>query len=421
MVAPEENLLPPEKALILSIQTQEQTDEEIAYSLTELEELLATAGIETVGRVIQKRSGNSRALYMGTGKLEEIALTAEELGASLIVADDELSALQCRVIEEAARLPVRDRTFIILEIFARHASSREGKLQVELARTQYRLTHLAGDYDELSRQQGGIGAKGPGETQIEKDRRVIKGKIKKIRDELEKVVQTRELQTKRRAENLQSVFSLVGYTNAGKSTLLNLLTGSDVRMFDGLFTTLDPSARRLDLDNGRWVIISDTVGFIRKLPHRLINAFRATLDSVTSSELLLIVCDASDPAFEIHLAAVKEVLNQIKAADKEYLHVFNKIDLCSPDEIASIQARFADAMFISARTGIGIDSLKKKLDEIARRQYRTVELAVPSKSELIKDVMQNCLIKSQEWGHGVVKITAEVPLKLLAKVERFVL
>lgn len=421
MVSPEDNLLPPQKALILSIQTQEQADEEIAYSLTELEELLATAGIMAVGRVVQKRQGNSRALYMGTGKLQEIARTAEELGADLIVADDELSALQCRVIEDAVKLPVRDRTFIILEIFARHASSSEGKLQVELARLQYRLSHLAGEYDELSRQQGGIGAKGPGETQIEKDRRVIKGKIKKIRDELEKVVQTREQQTKRRAENLQSVFSLVGYTNAGKSTLLNLLTGSEVRMFDGLFTTLDPSARRLDLKNGRWVIISDTVGFIRKLPHRLVNAFRATLDSVASSELLLIVCDASDPAFDIHLAAVKDVLSQIKAVDKEHLQVFNKVDLCSEQTLVAIKERFPDAIFVSAKTGFGIETLREKLDVIARQQYRMVEMAVPSKSELIKDVMQNCLVKSQEWGHGVVKITAEVPLKLLAKVERFVL
>lgn len=418
----EDNFLPPDRVLLLSVQAPDQSEEEVNYSLSELEELLKTAGMEPVGRVIQKRqNNNSRAFYMGTGKIKEIAEIATELNASMIVADDELSALQARVIEDEVKLTVRDRTFIILEIFARHASSKEGKLQVDLARLQYQLSHLAGDYDELSRQQGGIGAKGPGETQLEKDRRVIKSRIKKIREDLEKVVQIRELQTKKRSENLQSVFCLVGYTNAGKSTLLNRLTGSDAKMCNGLFTTLDPSARRLDLSNGRWVIISDTVGFIRKLPHRLVKAFRATLESVTGSEMLLMVCDASDPAYQLQISAVEEVLNQIGASDKERLHVFNKTDKCSEAQLSAIRERFPDAVFISALTGEGVEALNQKLEEIARRQYREVEMAVPSKSEFVKEVMQNCLVRSQEWGIGVVKIKAEVPIKLYSKIERFVL
>lgn len=410
-----------EKALGLALQLPGQSDIEISQSLEELSELLKTAGIEMIGKVVQKREKASRVLYLGTGKIEEIGEIAREAGVNLIVADDELTAMQIKTIEEGTKIPVRDRTSIILDIFASHASTREGKLQVEVARYHYQLLHLVGGYENLSRQGGGVGAKGPGETKLETDRRVIKDKLKKMREELEKVVQTRETQSRKRSEGLNTVFSLVGYTNAGKSTLLNQLTGSEVKICDGLFTTLDPAARRLDLNNGRWGILSDTVGFIRKLPHSLVKAFRATLESVVSSEVLLIVCDVSDDQFRDRLKAVEDVLGQLGVLEKEKLYIFNKMDKGAAVDQELIESAYPGSLRISAKTGEGIAELKDRLDQIISRQYKTVQLAIPSKADALKDVMQNSLVRSQEWGHGVVNIEAEVPIKMLARLERYIL
>ncbi|MDD3146907.1 MAG: GTPase HflX [Candidatus Riflebacteria bacterium] len=409
-----------ERALGLAIQMQGQTDTEIQHSLEELGELLRTADIIMVGQLVQKRDRVSRAFYLGTGKTNEIAEAAEKVGANLVVADDELTALQIKTIEEATGLPVCDRTSIILDIFARHASTREGKLQVELASLQYQLLHLVGGYENLSRQRGGIGVKGPGETKLETDRRVIKNKLKKLREELDKSVQDRDIQSRKRQERFNTVFSLVGYTNAGKSTLLNRLTGSDVKICDGLFTTLDPTARRLDFSSGRWGILSDTVGFIRKLPHSLIRAFRATLESVAASEVLLVVCDASDAQYAERLAAVEEVLGEIGAAERERLYVFNKIDKPMAAEKEEILSAFPGAIFISAQTGEGIDELKQRLEEVIVRQYVTLQLLVPSKSELVKEIMQTAIVRSQEWGQGTVRLEAEVPVKLQARLQNYV-
>lgn len=408
-----------ERALGLAIQLQGQSDLETANSLEELGELLNTADVDMVGTMVQKRTKASRTFYVGTGKIEEIAQAAKDADANLIVADDELTALQIKIIEEGTGIPVRDRTSIILDIFARHASTREGKLQVEVANLQYQMLHLVGSYENLSRQRGGIGAKGPGETQIETDRRVINHKLKKLREELEKVVQDRDIQSRKRNERLTTVFSLVGYTNAGKSTLLNHLTGSDVKICDGLFTTLDPTARRLDFPSGRWGILSDTVGFIKKLPHSLIKAFRATLESVVSSEILLIVCDASDEDFRDRLIAVENVLTELKVPAKERLYIFNKIDKPMAVDQEVIAAEFPDSVFISAKTGEGIDTLKARLEEIIGRQYETVHLLVPSKSELIKDIMANTIVKKQEWGQGIVNIEAEIPKKMRSRLENY--
>lgn len=410
-----------ERAIGLAIQMPGQTDEEIRLSLEELGELLKTADVEMVGTLIQKRDRVTRALYMGSGKIDEIAEAAKAADANLIVADDELTALQIKTIEEATGIPVCDRTSIILEIFARHASTKEGKLQVELASMQYQLLHLVGGYENLSRQRGGIGVKGPGETKLETDRRVIKNKLKKLREDLEKSVQDRDLQSRKRQDRLATVFSLVGYTNAGKSTLLNRLTGSDVKICDGLFTTLDPTARRLSFASGRWGIVSDTVGFISKLPHSLIKAFRATLESVVHSEALLLVCDISDPHFRERLAAVDEVLKEIGAGGhRERIYIFNKIDKAQDLDREAILAVYPGAVFISARTGEGVDELIARLDEVIARQYVTLHLLLSTKSELVKEVMQNAIVKSQEWGQGTVKICAEIPAKLCSRLENFV-
>lgn len=411
----------PERALVLVVQLPEQSDLEVRYSLDEMRELLKTAEIEMVGELIQKRDHVTRAFYMGTGKTEEIALAAKEAGANLIVADDELTALQIKTIEEASGVPVCDRTSIILDIFARHASTREGKLQVEVASMHYQLLHLVGGYENLSRQRGGIGVKGPGETKLETDRRVIKNRLKKLREELEKSVQDRELQSRRRQGGFNTVFSLVGYTNAGKSTLLNKLTGSDVKICDGLFTTLDPTARRLEFTSGRWGILSDTVGFIRKLPHSLVRAFRATLENATAADVLLIVCDISDERYLERLAAVEEVLTEIGASSSERLYLFNKIDKAPVVSVETILETYPGALFVSAKTGAGLDLLTKKLEEIIARRYVPMQLLLPSKSDLVKEIMQSAIVKSQEWGQGTVKVDAEVPEKMRARLENYII
>lgn len=407
-------------ALILAQQLPDQSDTEVEQSIEELFELLKTAGIRPVKSIIQKRHKASRSFYLGTGKMKEIAELVEVEKIDFIVADDELNSIQVKTLEEATGIPVRDRTAIILDIFANHASTSEGKLQVELARYQYQLSHLHGGYEGLSRQGGGIGTKGPGETQLETDRRVIKDKLKKLRAELDKVIQDRQIQGRRRNDSFAPVFSLVGYTNAGKSTLLNRLTGSAVKMCDGLFTTLDPTARRVDLESGRWCILSDTVGFIRKLPHGLVRAFRATLESVVQSETLIVVCDGFDPQFRERIAAVEEVLKKIGAADKEKIIVFNKNDKGLAVDKDLILDEYPGAIFISALEGGGINTLVEKIDEILARQYRKVTLRIPSKSEVLKEVMQIAKIFSQEWGAGFVILKVEIPAKLYKRIENFI-
>lgn len=405
------------KVLGLAVQSPDQTDADVEYSLAELAELLKTLGARMVGSIIQKRAAPSRSNYFGTGKIEEVRIQAEELGAKYIAVDDELSAMQIKSIEGGTGLPVKDRTSIILDIFAAHASTREGKLQVELALHQYQLPRLLRMWTHLERQRGGIGLKGPGETQLETDRRILNIKIKKLHEDLEKVGKARELQGRKRNDRFAPLFSLVGYTNAGKSTLLNALSGSNVKMCNGLFTTLDPTARRIELPNGYWCIVSDTVGFIRKLPHGLVSAFKATLESVVQSEVLLLVCDVSDPQFREHLKAVDDVLAQIGAADHEKIHVFNKIDRGVAISEELLAAAYPNHIMISAAEGTNIDLLKRKIEKIMRRNRRKVELSLPIGSPLIGEAMNIGRVYAQEWGDGVVKIKAELPISFLQMLE----
>ena len=402
----------------LAVQTPEQTDAEIEHSLNELSELLKTLGARMVGSMIQKRLKPSRSEYFGTGKIEEAKLLAEKLGAEYIAVDDELNSMQIKSIEAVTELPVKDRTSIILDIFAAHASTREGKLQVELAMHQYQLPRLLRMWTHLERQRGGIGLKGPGETQLETDRRILNIKIKKLHEELDKVAKARELQGKKRNDRFAPLFSLVGYTNAGKSTLLNALSGSDVQMCNGLFTTLDPTARRLELPAGHWCIVSDTVGFIRKLPHGLVKAFQATLESVVQSEVLLIVCDISDPQFKEHLIAVDKVLAQIGAADHERIYLFNKIDKGLVISEDLLMATYPDSIMLSAATGRNIEILKNRIEAIMRRNRQDIELTLPVGSPLIGEAMSVGKIYSQEWGDGVVKIKAELPKAFITMIEK---
>ena len=397
------------RVMAIAVQRQGQSDEEMENSLDELFELLKTLGADMVGRIVQKREEASRIEYLGTGKLEEAKELAEKLEAEYVVADDELSAMQMRNIEKAIGLRVKDRTSIILDIFAAHASTREGKLQVELAMLQYQYPRLLKMWTHLERQRGGIGLKGPGETQLETDRRIISVKIKKLEEELEKVAKTREQQGKKRVDRFAPLFSLVGYTNAGKSTLLNAISGSNVQMCNGLFTTLDPTARRIDLKDGYWCIVSDTVGFIRKLPHLLVNAFKATLESVLQSEVLLIVCDISDTQFRERLDAVEKVLHEIGAADHEKIYVFNKIDKGPVVSEELLDSAYPNHIMISASEKINLDILMTKISEIMKRNRKYAKIVLPIGSQFMGDIMSIGKVSSQEWGQGIVTIKAELP------------
>lgn len=406
--------------LCLAVQTQEQTDSETEHSLQELAELLKTLGARSVGNLVQKRERPSRSEYFGKGKLEEAKLLAEELEAEYIAVDDELSALQIKNLEAKVGLRVKDRTSIILDIFAAHASTKEGKLQVELARNQYQLPRLLRMWTHLERQRGGIGLKGPGETQLETDRRILNIRIKKLHEELDKVSKAREQQGKQRNERFAPLFSLVGYTNAGKSTLLNALSGSEVEMCNGLFTTLDPTARRIELPNSHWCILTDTVGFIRKLPHGLVKAFKATLECVVQAEVLIIVSDVSDPQFREHLLAVDDVLGQIGAARHEKIYVFNKIDKGPAISEELLRAAYPDCLMISAAEGTNIDLLKERIEAVMCRNRRTVELTLPAGSVFVGEAMKIGRIFSQEWESGRVKVVAELPKRFLTMLKEYI-
>lgn len=411
------------KVLAIAVQRPDQTDSETENSLIELSELLKTLGAVMVGQVVQKREDASRVEYLGTGKLEEAKNLAEKLEAEYIVADDELSAMQMRNIEKAIGLRVKDRTSVILDIFAAHASTREGKLQVDLAMLQYQYPRLLKMWTHLERQRGGIGLKGPGETQLETDRRIISTKIKKLEEELEKVAKSREQQGKKRIDRFAPLFSLVGYTNAGKSTLLNAISGSNVQMHNGLFTTLDPTARRIDLKDGYWCIVSDTVGFIRKLPHLLVKAFKATLESVVQSEVLLIVCDISDPQFREQLDAVERVLHEIGASNHEKIYIFNKIDKGQVVSDELLEAAYPNHIKISASNKTNIDILLTKISEIMKRNRKLVKIDLPVGNQFMGDIMSIGKVYSQEWGQGIVTIKAELPntylnmLKTMPKIK----
>lgn len=410
----------PIKVVLITVQVSGISDEATAGSLHELDELVKTAGGTVVGKIIQKRHAIDRANYLGSGKISDVTDLVAEKEAVQVVADDELSALQLRRLEEGIGVSVIDRTTVILEIFAEHASTGEGKLQVELARLQYRLIRLVGGYTALSRQRGGIGTKGPGETQIETDRRVLKMRIAHLKDELAKAVRNREIQRRNRTERFAPLFSMVGYTNAGKSTLLNALSGSNVEVRDGLFTTLDPASRRIELENGiRSAILSDTVGFIRKLPHGLVRAFRATLESVVHSQVIIVVCDISDPDARAHLDAVEEVLQELDASCKERIYVFNKIDKAAAGTLELFRSTFPDAIFLSAALKIDLARLTSRMSEIIIRNYERMELRIPSTNPGIRDILTWGIVESQDWEEQTVRIIVRLPQQLACKLRNF--
>jgi len=346
--------------------------------LSELRELLRTAGVAVVGEMVQHRELPHPNTYLGSGKLQEVKALAKEADANVIACDDELSPRQERNLEKELGLPVVDRTTVILDIFAGHAHSAEGKLQVELAQLQYNLARMRGLWTHLERLGGGIGTRGPGESQIETDRRLARDRISALKRRLVGVKEHRATMRAERERAALPSIALAGYTNAGKSTLLNRIAGSDVGVQDRLFHTLDPTTRATKI-RGRPYLITDTVGFIRKLPHQLVDAFGATLDETRRADLILHVVDASADEEDLILMsdAVDEVLESIDAGDRPRLLVLNKADAMTPERREEMRFRHPDGILVSAATGEGLDALEERIEEEIQRRLTTVDLLLP--------------------------------------------
>jgi GTP-binding protein HflX len=350
----------------------------VPEDLAELRELLRTAGVAVVGELVQQRELPHPNSYLGSGKLEELKDLAASLDANVVACDDELTPRQERTLESALGIAVVDRTAIILDIFARHAGSAEGKLQVELAQLEYNLARMRGLWSHLERLGGGVGTRGPGETQIETDRRLARNRISVLRRRLRDVHASRQVMRSERERSALPQIALAGYTNAGKSTLLNALTGSEVAVADRLFHTLDPTTRALEI-NGRTYLLSDTVGFIRKLPHQLVDAFAATLEETSRAALIVHVVDASAPEEDVQAMAraVEDVLEEIGAGERPRLLVLNKADLLDELERTRAVNGHRDALLVSANTGEGLEALCERIDEIFVSSLATVELLLP--------------------------------------------
>ena len=352
----------PERAVIAAVRLPRQRRWEVDDSLAELGGLVVAAGATVVHRVIQERPAPNPALYFGRGKIEEVAAAAPGLGANLFVSDDPLTPIQERNLSQALGMKVIDRTALILDIFAQRARTAEGKLQVELAQLTYLLPRLVGQWTHLERLGGGIGTRGPGETQLESDRRVIRRRVMQIRRELAHVQTHRRLQRQGRRRAGVPVVALVGYTNAGKTTLLNRLSGARLTAADQLFVTLDPAARLVDHDGHRPFILTDTVGFIRKLPHELVAAFRATLEELQDADVLVHVVDASHPAHEEHTDAVERILGELGVADRPTVLALNKVDRMEGGPGLQALVARRQGVAISAATGDGLSDLLKAID-----------------------------------------------------------
>ena len=381
----------PEKAILVGIDGGEGYD-----TIAELAELAKTAGAEIVGRVPLKKRPIDNATYVGSGKAEELSLMGSELEADLFIFDDELSAIQQRNIEETLGAAVIDRTTLILDIFASRAQSREGKLQVELAQLKYRLPRLLGQGQSLSRLGGGIGTRGPGEKKLEIDRRRIRRRIYELEEELSEIAKQRELRSEARRNGRAPLVSLVGYTNVGKSTLLNLLSDAGVLAEDKLFATLDPVVRQIELPGGTDVILSDTVGFINKLPHDLINAFRSTLEEVSRADVILHVIDASSPHYETQMRVVEEVLSELGAGNTPRIDVFNKCDLLPEFPSPTLEGG-RKRVFISAKEETGIGELLSMLEELINSRKIEIDVVVPySKYEAVSFIYKAGTVLEEE-------------------------
>jgi GTP-binding protein HflX len=405
-----------ERAILAALRRPKQRRVDVEESLEELAGLAVAAGASVVERVIQERASATPALYFGTGKVEEMAATAGERGANLFISDDPLTPIQERNLTKALGLKVIDRTALILDIFAQRARSAEGKLQVELAQLTYLLPRLIGQWKHLERLGGGIGTRGPGETQLESDRRVIRQRVMKLKRELEGVQAHRRLRRQGRRRAGVPVVALVGYTNAGKTTLLNRLSGSSLTAADRLFVTLDPAARLVERSGRRPFILTDTVGFIRKLPHELVAAFRATLEELTEADVLVHVADASHPALDAHTEAVESLLRELEVADRPTVLVLNKTDRLDEGQAGAALAGRPAVVALSAATGQGVESLLDAVEKVLPAAG-AVTLRIPHGDGAALALCYErgrVLSRADEPGHVVLEV--ELPGAALAAV-----
>lgn len=404
------------KERVILVGVSEQDGDDAEDSLTELAELVKTAGASVAGTLIQKRELIHPGTYVGTGKVAEIAELLEHTGATGIVCDDELSPAQLKNLETMLNTKVMDRTLIILDIFAARATTSEGKIQVELAQLKYRLSRLTGLGRSMSRLGGGIGTRGPGEKKLEIDRRLINDRIAQLNRELKEVVKHREIARAKRERNAVPVVAIVGYTNAGKSTLLNHLTDAEVLEEDKLFATLDPTTRMLELEGHQQVLLTDTVGFIRKLPHHLIEAFKSTLEEAKYADYIIHVVDASNPQRDKQMYIVYETLDHLGVKNKKILTLFNKIDIRTDDD--PLQDFRADHVLqISAAENAGLDAVKDVLQEMLREDKIYIERVIPyAQAGVLQLVRNKGELVSEEYVPEGISIRAYVPMEVYGKL-----
>ena len=406
-----------EKVVLVGVWT-EGTSTDADNSIKELAALAETAGSTVMDALIQRRDKPDAATFIGSGKVKEVREAVVATGADTVVCDGELSPAQLRTLEQKVKVKVIDRTALILDIFAQHAKSREGKAQVELAQMSYMLPRLRGWGESLSRQAGGIGGRGPGETKIETDRRRINDKMAKLRREIKDMKISRDTKrSERRKKNIPSV-AIAGYTNAGKSSLLNRLTGADVLVENALFATLDPTVRKTDSADGRIYTLVDTVGFVRHLPHQLVEAFKSTLEEVSEADLIVHVVDGSHPDPFEQLRAVREVINEIGGGEIMEIIAVNKADVASPEVLMEILRKESNAYAISARTGYGIENLIRAVEAALPKPKVEIKAIIPfSRGDLVSAVHEQGEIISEEYLPEGTKLHAMVGGALARKIE----
>lgn len=403
-----------ERVILAGVQTYESDD--TVQSLYELRELAETAGAVTVGTIMQSRETIHPATYLGKGKLEELKELLYDLDATGVICDDELSPAQLNNLEQELECKVMDRTMVILDIFAQRAKTSEGKIQVELAQLKYRAARLVCMRASLSRLGGGIGTRGPGEKKLEMDRRLIHSRIGQLKEQLEQVQKHRELIRSQRDKSQVKVAAIVGYTNAGKSTLLNTMTQAGVLEEDQLFATLDPTTRALDLPGRQQILLTDTVGFIRKLPHHLIEAFKSTLEEAKYADMILHVVDASNPQMDGHMQVVYDTLRQLGVSDKKVITLFNKQDLCTDKEqLRDFQADHV--LQISAKNGQGLEELKELLADVLREGQIYIERLVPyDQAGSIARIRKYGQVVQEEFLAEGISVKAYVPMEVYSQI-----
>ncbi|MCD8232648.1 MAG: GTPase HflX [Clostridiales bacterium] len=398
---------------VILVAVSERDGDDTGHSLTELGELAATAGAEVVGTLVQNLDRANPGTYLGSGKIEELKDLIWELDATGVVCDDELKPIQMKNLEEALDTKVMDRTLLILDIFAARAATSEGKLQVELAQLRYSLTRLTGFGRSMSRLGGGIGTRGPGEKKLETDRRVIRERVSHLKQELKDVVRHRDLTRSRRMKNHTKVAAIVGYTNAGKSTLLNSLTDAGVFEEDQLFATLDPTTRMLELSNNQQILLTDTVGFIRKLPHHLVDAFKSTLEEAKYADFIIHVVDASNPHWDEQMHVVYQTLQDLGVTDKKIITLFNKCDRLTGDEVFQ-DFRADRTLRISAKTGAGLEEFQAILEKMLRADKVLLRHTFTyDKAGEIQRIRKYGELIQEEYREDGIYVEAYVPADLM--------